>query len=140
MTLGVINNDLYRARTEQIIPAPPTKRAKCAQCGKHQSIGQIGPENICITCKPQGRNFRRGDIAEPIAKFKETPMLDEQKMLDLIASEPLIRTKELMDRLDCDIDQVDEALAPHLASGRIVPQDVRGPTGLRAIGYKIARP
>jgi hypothetical protein len=65
-------------------------------------------------------------------------MLDESKMLDLIASEPLIRTKELMDRLDCDIDVIEEALAPHLKSGHISAQPVRSPSGKPATGYKIA--
>lgn len=65
-------------------------------------------------------------------------MLNEQKLLDLIASEPLIRTKELMNRFECDIDEIDEALAPLLKAKRVLSQPVRSPSGQPATGYTIA--
>jgi|GEM_PF-5832998 len=59
--LGYSRNDAYRLATQQIVPAPMTKRVKCSQCRRTQSIGQYGQgSDICITCKPQGKNFRRG--------------------------------------------------------------------------------
>lgn len=61
----------------------------------------------------------------------------QQKLLHIIAAEPGIRTKELMDRLECDIDEIDDALAPHLASHTITSHPVLSPKGLKATGYKM---
>lgn len=61
MTYGRVSNDLYRLATQQIEPAPVTKRQKCASCARTQSIGQYALDSdVCITCRPQGKNFRRG--------------------------------------------------------------------------------
>lgn len=45
------------------VPAPISKRVKCAQCTRTKSIGQypVG-SNTCASCKPQGKAFRRGGL------------------------------------------------------------------------------
>lgn len=63
MSLGSRKNDTYRERTQQIIPAKVSARQTCTDCGNHKSIGQfpVG-STVCVRCKPQGKNFRRGDL------------------------------------------------------------------------------
>lgn len=62
-THGNSRNDGYRARPQSIAPAPVSKRQSCTKCGKHKSCGQF-PINssVCISCAPQGKSFRRGDL------------------------------------------------------------------------------
>jgi hypothetical protein len=63
MSHGRASNDLFRVYTQQIAAAGVSKRQTCALCRKHKSQGQF-PLNsdTCITCKPQGKNFRRGEL------------------------------------------------------------------------------
>lgn len=63
MTYGRVSNDLYRLATQQIVPAPVTKRQKCTSCARTKSIGQFAlRSDVCITCRPAGPGFRRGGI------------------------------------------------------------------------------
>lgn len=65
-------------------------------------------------------------------------MLDEQKMLQLIASEPMLRTVQLADRLDCDIDDIEDALLPMVNRGRVVRHEVIAPDKRRASAYTLS--
>lgn len=64
--------------------------------------------------------------------------VDEQKLLQLIASEPQIRTVALADRLDCDMQEVEDALLPMINRGRIIAQPVLAPNNRRATGYTLS--
>lgn len=59
-----MNNAGTSRRGIQIaVPAAISKRVKCTQCGRTQSIGQyVAGGTVCIRCKPQGRAFRRGGL------------------------------------------------------------------------------
>lgn len=64
MSHGRASNDFFRIATQQITPVGISKRVKCTgPCDRTQSLGQfpVG-STVCITCKPQGKNFRRGDL------------------------------------------------------------------------------
>lgn len=63
MTLGRIENDRYREVTKSMGPLGAPKKQVCTVCRRNKSLGQypIGSE-ICITCKPQPKGWRRGDI------------------------------------------------------------------------------
>lgn len=44
-------------------PSGVTARVRCECCGVVRSLGQFPKtSNTCVRCKPQGKNFRRGDI------------------------------------------------------------------------------
>lgn len=66
--------------------------------------------------------------------------VDTTKLLQLIAAKPRIRTMELADQLNHDIDDIDDALAPLLESGAIVPIPVIAPSGRSATGYQLSEP
>jgi hypothetical protein len=62
-TLGNPRTDLYRIATQQITPVAAPRRLTCSVCRDHKSIGQFPRgSDVCITCKPQGANFRRGEL------------------------------------------------------------------------------
>lgn len=64
--------------------------------------------------------------------------VDEQKLLQLIASEPMIRTVALADRLNHDIEEIDDALLPLINRGRITAHEVTAPNNRRATGYTLS--
>lgn len=70
MTLGRASNDKFRAATSTMTAAGSTARIKCRGCGETQSKGQypVG-RDICITCKPMPKGWRRGDLTI-IGEFK----------------------------------------------------------------------
>lgn len=63
MTLGQKSTDRYREATSRLTPSGSIKRQRCDGCGVTRSLGQF-PLNssTCISCEPQGRNFRRGTL------------------------------------------------------------------------------
>lgn len=64
--------------------------------------------------------------------------VDPTKLLHLIATKPQIRTMELADRLDCEITDIDAALEPLLAAGKILAVPVTAPSGRPATGYRLS--
>jgi hypothetical protein len=65
-------------------------------------------------------------------------MLDEKRLLELIAASPLIRTMELVDKLDCEFCELEPLLQQEVAAGNLVAQPVTGPNGRRATGYSVS--
>ncbi len=64
LRLGNQRTDAYRIATNTPTPVVISKRVTCELCRRSQSLGQypIG-RNICITCKPMPKGWRRGDLA-----------------------------------------------------------------------------
>lgn len=56
-------------------------------------------------------------------------------ILVLIARNPSIRTVEIADRVDCDTDQVQPMLQPHIDAGQILVIPVTAPNGRQANGF-----
>lgn len=61
-----------------------------------------------------------------------------QRMLDLIHQKPGIRTVEISDRLDCEIDELNEVLLEQASRGVIARHQVTAPNGRNATAYTIA--
>lgn len=54
---------LYREATARSTPAGSTARQRCDICRAIKSRGQFpAGSNVCVRCKPQGVNFRRGGL------------------------------------------------------------------------------
>ena len=66
-------------------------------------------------------------------------MLNIEKMFVLIAARPMIRTVEIADIIDCDIDQVQPALQPHVDCGDLALTEVTAPNGRPANAFTITR-
>jgi hypothetical protein len=64
-------------------------------------------------------------------------MLDEKKLLELIAASPRIRTMELVDKLDCEFSELEPLLLQQVAAGKLVAQPVSAPNGRQATGYTV---
>src|SRR5881628_3877110 len=65
-------------------------------------------------------------------------MLDETKIMRLIAATPMIRTVQLADALDSDITEVEDFLLPFVNRGRIVAVPVMAPNNRKATGYQLS--
>jgi hypothetical protein len=66
-------------------------------------------------------------------------MIDIEKMFTLIAARPQIRTVEIAELIDCDSDQVQPALQPHIDSGNLTLIEVTAPNGRPANGFMLTR-
>lgn len=66
-------------------------------------------------------------------------MLNIEKLFVLIAARPQIRTVEIADLIDCEPEQVQPALQPHVDSGNLTLIEVTAPNGRPANGFMITR-
>ena len=64
--------------------------------------------------------------------------LDVQRLRDLIASQPGIRTVQLSDKLDWDFDALEEVLNTEVRCARIIAYQVIGPNNRKATAYRMA--
>lgn len=62
----------------------------------------------------------------------------KQQILDLILTRPNIRTVEIADRIDCDVESVRPLIADELRSGVIVEEDIRAPNGRIVQSFRYA--
>lgn len=62
-------------------------------------------------------------------------MIDHEKLLDLIRKEPGVRTVQLCDRLDADIDELTDALKREIRAGVVRQQEVIGPNNRKALAF-----
>lgn len=65
-------------------------------------------------------------------------MLDEKKVMRLIARTPMIRTVQIADALDSDINEVEDFLLPLVNRGHIVAVPVMAPNNRKATGYHLS--
>jgi hypothetical protein len=61
-------------------------------------------------------------------------------ILDLIAKQPGIRTVEIADLVDCDVDMVDKAIKAQIDAGVILVEAVHAPNGHPTSSYRHAKP
>ncbi len=61
--------------------------------------------------------------------------MTNEQILELIGTKPGIRTVEISDRLDCDIEQLQDMLMDLFRSGLIVARDIIGPNKRPAKAY-----
>lgn len=62
----------------------------------------------------------------------------KQQILELILTRPNIRTVEIADRIDCDVESVRPLIADELRSGVIVEEDIRAPNGRIVQSFRYA--
>lgn len=63
MSLGLKSTDRYREITNSLTPGGSIKRQRCDGCGRIRSLGQFPIDSgTCVTCKPQRKGWRRGDL------------------------------------------------------------------------------
>lgn len=65
--------------------------------------------------------------------------IDIEKALYLIAQRPMIRSVEIADIIDCDIDQVEPALQSRISARLIVVHPITAPNGRPANGYEFSQ-
>jgi hypothetical protein len=63
---------------------------------------------------------------------------DTAKLLHLIATEPLILAVRLADKFDCDIEDIETALLPHI-NRRVFAREVIGPNQRKATAYEMTQ-
>lgn len=61
-----------------------------------------------------------------------------KRILDLIAQKPGIRTVEIADEVDCDVDHVDFAIAGHLDRREVIAEQIMAPNGRPQNKYRMA--
>lgn len=61
-----------------------------------------------------------------------------KKILDLIAQKPGIRTVEIAEEVDCDVDHVDFAIAGQLKHREVIAEQIMAPNGRPQNKYRMA--
>lgn len=64
--------------------------------------------------------------------------VDEQALLQTIGANPMIRTVQLADKMNCDIADIDDILLALSNRGRVVGHPVTAPNNRKATGYTLS--